>query len=181
MNLDDLKSSFSHQEVEPHSLANLGNMLDPGQHPSLKGIRRQLILESLAWTLFLAFYHDFFDGQQKPFVWNLLLILAVAGLLVHNLLGYRITSRPIQGKDLRSSLGHYLSKIRRYAWVSIGARVLAILILFGFFLSSVDFEARHYVGVAGIAGLLLVQGFLLWRVWKRRIEVIEEQVGQLVG
>ncbi|MEM9987464.1 MAG: hypothetical protein AAF804_20420 [Bacteroidota bacterium] len=178
MNLDDLKSNFSQEEVEPQSLANLGRMLDPGQHPSLKGVRRQLLLESLAWTLFLALYHDFFDGQQKPLVWNLLLILAVIGLLMHNLLGYRITSRPVQGEDLRSSLGHYLSKIRRYAWVSIGARVLAILILFGFFLSSVDFEARHYAGAAGIVGLLLVQGFLLWRVWRRRIEVIAEQVGQ---
>lgn len=173
MDLQDLKSQYQNLSTDSHDPKQLRNMLRANQHPVLKGIRLQLLLEGIFWTLFLFVYYDFFDGHLKPFFWNLALVGAVAFLLVHTFLGYQISNRAIYGDNIRESLQQYLSRIRKYARISIGSRVLAVLTIMGFFLSTVPATPFRYGQAALILLTILVQIYLLYRVWAKRINRVQ--------
>lgn len=179
--LENLKSNYVAAEAEQFSNEDLIAMLSVNKHPSLKGIRNQLIIESIFWIGFLAFYYDMFDGHLKPTLWNVLLVLAVGFLLVHNLLGYRITNNPINGSNITRSLMNYLNRIRKYAYLSISARVFALLILFGYFFSGLEsIESRHYWSIGAIGLIVAIQVYFLWRVWSKRIASITSSYAELV-
>lgn len=173
MDLHELKSQYQHLTTDSHDPEQLRKMLRANQHPVLKGIRLQLLLEGVFWTLFLLVYYDFFDGHLKPFLWNLALVGAVAFLLVHTFLGYQISNRAIYGTNIRESLQQYLSRIRKYARISIGSRVLAIITIMGFFLSTVPATPSRY-GQGGLILLIIsVQIYLLYRIWAKRINRVQ--------
>ncbi len=181
MNLENLKSSYKSQNFEEVSKDVLMNMVAVNQHPILRGIRRQLIIESIGWLAFLALYYNLFDGHLRPVYWNILLILAVGLVMVHNLLGYRITNNPVNGSNLLESLRNYLKRMRRYSNVSISTRVLAIAMIFGFFLSTADFAGpRSYWIVFGMLLVLVIQIYLLHRMWSKRIRIITEKYRQFM-
>ena len=184
MNLEDLKwsnwsdSGFPNEKISKQKLIG---MLAVNKNPVLKRIKIQLIIESIAWTGFLAIYYDFFDGHLRTWYWNVLLIFAVGLLLIHNLLGYQVTNNPINGMNILDSLRKYLKKIRKYAYLSISARVFAIVIVFGYFLSALDaFEVRHYWSLGFLMVLVTIQAYLLWKVWSKRIDFITSKYDQLV-
>lgn len=182
MNLDDLKWRNANFEDEQVTKGALLNMLNVNNHPTLKKIKSQMIIESVAWIGFLAFYYDFFDGHLKPVLWNLLLIIAVGLLLIHNLLGYQVTNNPINGHNILDSLRNYLKKIRSYSYLSISTRVFALIIIFGYFLSGVEsFESRHYWSIGLLPLFVLTQVYFLWRVWSKRINTISSKYGQLIN
>jgi len=181
MNLDDLKWSNSDYREDEINQDGLLRMLSVNNHPVLKKIKTQLIIESIAWISFLALYYDFFDGHLRPILWNALLIIAVGLLLIHNLLGYQVTNNPINGPNILESISNYLKKIRKYAYLSISARVIAILIMFGYFLAALDsFEFRHYGSLGAVLLLVSIQVYFLWRVWSKRINTIASKYDQLV-
>lgn len=156
-------------------------MLSVNRHPILKRIRMQLLIESIAWILFLAFYYDFFDGHLKPVLWNLALVFSAGLILVHNLLGYQVTNNPIHGSNLVNSLEIYLQKLKKYALVSISSRVLAISIVCGFFLSGLENLApRHFMGIVVFAIIITIQAVILRRVWSKRIQTISSKYQQLI-
>lgn len=174
MELDDLKSSFRNAGKGQLSRSSLEKMMLGHHHPVLKGIRRQLIIESVLWTLFLAVYYDFFDGHLKSPAWNMLLVLSVAGMLVHNVLGYRVSRNPIKADNILRSLEKYLNQIRKYSKVSIASRVLAIAMLFGYFISTIELTEEKYWSL-GLLGLIFpVQAYLLNIVWSKRINTVNE-------
>ena len=182
MNLDDLKWSNSKFANEQISKEKLIGMLSVKKHPVLKSIKIQLIIESIAWTSFLAIYYDFFDGHLRTWFWNVLLIFAIGLLLIHNLLGYQVTNNPINGINIVDSLRSYLKRIRKYAYLSISSRIFAIIIIFGYFLSALDaFEVRHYWSLGFLLALVLIQAYFLWRVWSKRIYFITSKYDQLVN
>lgn len=181
MNLDNLKSNFNSPAQAPVSKEALLRMLNVNQHPSLKGIRIQLMIESIVWIAFLACFYNFFDGHLKPAIWNIALVLAVGLLLVHNAAGYKITNSPINGTNIAESLTNYYHRLKKYAYLSIASRALAIGILFGYFLSGVEsLEQRHYISM-GMAGAVIgIQVFLLWRIWSKRIDTITSTYEQII-
>ncbi|WP_158858478.1 hypothetical protein [Lunatibacter salilacus] len=182
MNLDELKwsnASFADEQISKETLVGL---LGVNKHKVLKRIKTQLIIESIAWSAFLAVYYDFFDGHLRSGIWNGLLVVAICLLLIHNLLGYQVTNNPINGINILESLSNYLLKLRRYAYLSISARILAILILFGYFLSAMDvFEIRHYWSFAFLLLLVSTQAYLLWQIWSKRIKIINLKYKELVN
>ena len=181
MNLDDLKWSNEDFANEQISKEKLLGMLHVNRHPVLKRIKIQLIIESIAWTAFLGLYYDLFDGHLRPWTWNVLLISAVGLLLIHNLLGYRVTDNPVNGSNILDSLRSYLKRIRKYAYLSIGARVFAISIIYGYFLSALEvFEVRHYWSLGFFLILVTIQVYALWRVWSERINTITMKYDQLI-
>lgn len=182
MKLDDLKWSNSGFDNEQISKEKLIGMLNVNKHPVLKRIKIQLIIESIAWASFLAIYYDFFDGHLRTWFWNALLILSIGMLLIHNLLGYQVTNNPINGRNILDSLRRYIKRIRIYAYLSISARVFAIIIIFGYFLSALDaFEVRHYWSLGFLLALVFIQAYLLWRVWSNRISFIKLKYDQLLN
>lgn len=182
MTLDDFKwhgMDFSQSQLSKEKLMG---MLGVNKNAELKKIKAQMIIETVAWTGFLAVYYDFFDGHLKPATWNALLVLAVGLVLVHNLLSYRITNNPVNGSNILDSLRNYLVKIKRYAYVSIGARVTALLTVFGFFMSSLEaFEPRHYWALICLGVLVLVQALVLWKTWSKRIVTIANAYGEVLS
>lgn len=181
MNLENLKSNFNSSSPSPVSKEALLSMLDVNQHPALKKIRIQLMIESIAWIVFLACYYNFFDGHLKPAIWNIALVLAVGLLLVHNAAGYQITNNPINGINIAESLANYYHRLKKYAYVSIASRALAIGILFGYFLSGLEsLEQRHYISMGVGAVVIAIQVFLLWRIWSKRIATISSRYEQII-
>lgn len=155
--------------------AELERMLKNNHPPALRRMRRQLLLEGCVWTVFLVVFYDFFDGALRPLGWTVALVAAVLLVLVHNVLGYRLSRAPIAGPDLRRSLARFLVRLRRYAYFSIGSRVLAILVLFGFFLAGLaDWEPRHFVSLGIIGGVVLLQVYGLYHIWMTRIRRVRE-------
>lgn len=181
MELENLKSQFNAIESTKISKESLLGMLSVNRHPVLKKIRIQMIIESVAWILFLGIYYDFFDGHLKPAFWNLALAVSIGLLLVHNLLSHKVTSNPINGDNLFRSLMLYLKRLKKYAYISIGSRILALLTVFGFFLSTIEiFEQRHYVSLFILVAFVSAQAFLLWKIWSKRIQTINSRYQQFL-
>ena len=181
MNLEDFKTNYANAEQEQVSKEVLIGMLNVNKHPVLRGIRIQLMIESIVWTLFLAFSYDFFDGHLKPMLWNILLVSAVGLLLVHNMLSYQIMDNQTDGLNVIDSLKNHLKRMHKYAYLSIFTRAFAILIVFGYFLSAIDsFESRHYWSLGFLVLIISAQVYSLWWVWMKRINTLALRYKQLV-
>ncbi|WP_111308505.1 hypothetical protein [Confluentibacter sediminis] len=178
MDLEDLKSDYKKGETDNvRTTECLKKMKQSGNHPVLRSIKKQLIFESIVWTILLVVYYDFFDGQLKSIVWNGLLIVSILLLLIHNILGYILVKNPIFGENIKESLQKYLTKIKKFSTLSILSRVLAVTILLGFLVSNIVWELHK---ILLFAGLLLfsigIQIYFLRRVWNKRIGLIENKL-----
>jgi len=178
MNTDHFKSTWQQTPTTSATLEGLGKMIQENRHPVLKGIRRQLIIETIGWAAFLLVYYDFFDGDKKPFYANALLVVAIGLMLVHNIVGYFTHRNKISGTDISQSLQQYLSGLKRYARVSILSRVASITAFLLFFLVTIQWTPHKY----WLLTLLLVipiQVFLLYKIWASRIKQISNNITSL--
>ncbi len=177
MNLEDLKSDYENMGKEQlESLESLKKMKNARKHPVLKKIKRQLILESIVWGLILIVFYDFFDGHLKSIFWNVLLILSIVLLLVHNLLGYSIVKKPIEGINLKDSLKNYSLKIKKYSVLSIISRVAAVSVLFLYLTSNIVWTTyKLWTGIGMFVLLIGIQVYFLRNIWKKRASTLENQ------
>ncbi|WP_422083497.1 hypothetical protein [Ulvibacterium sp.] len=179
MELEELKSEYQNIDKGKNREA-MRKMGSANRHPVLKRIRLQLVLESLVWAILLSVYYTGFDGHQKPWYLNAALIVSVLLLLLHNVLGYRLVQSPISGSSVSESLRCYAQRVKKYARISIAARVIAITALLSFFAFSVDWNMTKIVAsTLFVAVLFFVQVFFLRKVWKGRIGKIEGQIDSL--
>ncbi|AUP79880.1 hypothetical protein [Flavivirga eckloniae] len=178
MELDNLKSEYQNTDSNDSKSANeLSKMRCSGSHPVLKGIKKQLIFESVLWTLILIVFYDFFDGHLRVFYWNVLLILSIVLVLLHNVLGFIVVKTPINDTSIKKSLKKYLSKIKRYSIASIVSRVLAVTIFMGFLTSNVVWNThKHWVSLVIFITMIITQVYFLNKVWNKRIKKIENQM-----
>ena len=91
MEQDALKSAWQSMDANRKTNTELSTMMRESSHPVLKQIRKQLILETIAFTALLFVYYDFFDGDRKPFYANMLLVMAMLFVIAHNIMGYILT------------------------------------------------------------------------------------------
>ena len=175
MNLEELKSDYQHVGTDHvESAENLNKMKNAVNHPVLKRITRQLIFESIIWLLLLIVFYDFFDGHLKSLFWNVLLSLSIILLLIHNLLGYSIVKKPIEGNNLKDSLKSYLFKMKNYSVISILSRVVAVGIFFLYLTSNIIWTTSKIWMSLAIFGLLIsVQIYFLLKIWNKRTKTIE--------
>lgn len=175
MDLENLKSDYKKQGLEDLKTAeNLNRMKQSGNHPVLRSIKKQLIFESIIWAVILVVYYDFFDGQQKSILWNLLLVISILSVLIHNVLGYILVKNPIFGDSIKESLLKYLAKIKTFSFISIVSRVLAVTILLGFLTSNSEWGFNKILLFGGMMLITISsQIYLLRKVWKKRIALIE--------
>ncbi|HUP12285.1 MAG TPA: hypothetical protein VM187_08745, partial [Niastella sp.] len=135
MERDALISAWHGAGATAKNNVELTAMLRDGQHPVLKHIRRQLIIETIAFTVFLFLYHDFFDGDRKPLYASLLIAGAMMSVIIHNILSYVFTKRSFEGNNLKQSLEQYLHVLKKHAIISIMCRALMAGCLLLFFTS----------------------------------------------
>lgn len=168
MEIDNLKTDFQNAEKTTFSKENIQKIIQVKNHPVSKRIKRQLLIETLLWAVFLAVYYNIFDGHLKSPLWNILLVFAVILILVHNALGFQIISNPINGETILESLKNYQNKIKNYAFISIATRVLAIVMLLGYFISTIHFTTEKLFPLVIVALIFPIQIYLLNRIWTKR-------------
>jgi hypothetical protein len=176
MELDELKSEWN--TVKPFSKTNeaILLMLQENRHPVLKAIRKQIIIELIGWSLFLVCYYTMFDGGNKPFFINIVLIFAVAFPMVHHLYGYHFNKYLIDGSNIKSSLEKYLNRMKAYASLSLISRVLFVSGLLLFFTYSIHFTASKYYLLTVIILVFLIQLFFLYRIWAKRLQELKNTI-----
>lgn len=152
------------------SPAELRGMIQ--QHPARKGMRRQMIIEMAALVVFLIVYYDFFDGARRPVASNVLLVAAVGLVILHNAAGYFFSRRVLDGAHLQEMVGRYLQAMRRFAVLSVAARVGMVVCMLLFFCSGL-------VMTGGKMGMIIVvsliaAGQMIWlgAIWRKRIRDI---------
>lgn len=171
MHTDPLKSAWN--AIPEAHITNI-----KVKHPALKDIRRQLTIESTLYTIFLMVYYDFFDGDKKPFILNMILVVSVLLLLLHNISGYIITKNNVGNNNLKESLTTYLKKIQQFAIVAVVSRALAFSGIMLFFIANITWTSGKYYGLAVIIGLLCFQIFSLRKIWAGRINKIRRVLAE---
>lgn len=176
MDLDDLKSEWN--TIEPITTSNerLLLMLQENKHPVLKSIRNQIRIEVIAWLLFLIVYYSMFDGAEKPLWVNLILILAVAMPIFHSLYGYHYNKYLTDGSNIKDALDQLYSRLKKYALISIIARVGFVCGLLLFFTYPIHLTTTKYLSLGFIAIVVSVQMFVLYRVWAKRLSVLQSSI-----
>lgn len=180
MELDELKSDWKNLTPDTKTGEALRQMIQKNSHPVLKGIRRQLVIETALFTVFLLVYYSGFDGSQKPLYANVLLVTAMLLAIGHNILGYLAAQNIVAGSDLKESLENYLAKVRRYAIVSVSSRAAASMCLLLFFSSTVTFSSGKLLILLGMILVIPVQVFFLSRIWRKRIRSLKKVLRQLI-
>lgn len=178
MNADNFKSTWKDMPTASTTPEALGKMIQENRHPVLKGIRRQLIIEIIGWGAFLLVYYDFFDGDKKPFYANVLLVVAIGLMLIHNIAGYFVHRNKISGTNLSQSLQQYLSGLKNYARISILSRVVSIGAFLLFFMVTIQWTPHKY-WLLTLLLVIPVQVFLLYKVWASRIKQISNNIASL--
>lgn len=181
MELDDLKHAYQHAGAEPKNTEAIRNMLNAGSHPVLRRIRIQLIIEISLWSVFLIAFYNIFDGHQKPVAVNALLALTVVLVLIHSILGYKLTAHQVEGTSLTESLMNYGKRISRYGRVAIITRVAAILSLMIYFTSTIEFTTQKMLMLGGMLLIIPVQVFMLRKIWNKRADSIRAAYESVAG
>jgi hypothetical protein len=165
MYTDPLKAAWNAMPEEHTTNISIKN-------PVLNDIRRQLTIESIAYTIFLITYYSGFDGNNKSFRMNAVLVVSVSLLLLHNIAGYIITKNNIPANNLKQSLSTYLKKIKNFAVLAIISRALAFSGIMLFFMSDITWNTTKYVSLTCIICILGIQIFSLRKIWTGRINKI---------
>ncbi|NRB47455.1 MAG: hypothetical protein HRU41_07260 [Saprospiraceae bacterium] len=174
MDLDKLKSNWQNQAVPNLSLEQMKDLVKTGKHPGLVRSRKVLIMESVAWSLFLLLFYDAFDGHQKPWWLNGLLGLAFLLLLAHHLMGIRLMGKSKANESLAISLTSYRSELQQFIRFNFSSRLLAMASLFLFFFYGVEWSGKRYLLSAGMLGLMVIQFYFLQRFWQGRISNLDQ-------
>ena len=177
MELDQLKSTWNTPEVSSKTTEELKTMLLESRHPVLRGIRKQFAIEIAGWSVFLLCYYTMFDGDQKPVLVNLILVIAVLCSLIHNLTGYSFSKYLISGSNIRASLEHYLSKIKSFAVISVCTRLVFMAGFLLFFTYNIQFNATKYLLLGAMGLVFLAQLVWLGNLWAKRIRTLTRAIG----
>jgi hypothetical protein len=175
MELDEFKSGWQKAGDPFKTEAELLSMTKITHHPTLKKIRQKLLIESVLLTLFLVVYYDGFDGHQKPFYANALLVASVILYVGNGVLGYVSLLNPVRRSNIKDSLAAYLASLQRLSVWSLLFSVGYSVALLVFFSSVITFSKEKSFLLLG-AVILLVQA-TLWsrRIWTKRIRLLREQ------
>ena len=153
--------------VNPTSSIHAG-LLHERQHPVLKQIRKQMLIELLGFVLFLAAYY--FDGARKPVYANVLLVVAMFAVITGNITGYVFARQGVTGENIREALRLHIRKMRLYAVVAVLARALMMAGVVVFFKANVL-----------VIGLFLIMLLALVWVWVRRIKTVKKVYNDILN
>ena len=181
MELDDLKSSWNSAVSQPKTEEELGLRLIENRHPVLKRIRRQIVIETAGWSVFLLCYYTMFDGADKPLIANAILIVAVLAALLHNLTGYSFSKNLMAGADIKTAMQVYLSNMKQHAVITLMFRALFIGGLLTFFCWNVTLDSRRYILLGAGLVLFITQLLVLYKIWMGRIRALNNSLDNFKG
>jgi hypothetical protein len=174
MDLNELKSNWRQSGTQRKTLSDLQRMTLLNQHPQLRKIRIKLIIEVLALLAFLIIYYTAFDGNEKTFIMNALLITAVVLYLLCDFAGYLLARNPIKATDLLTSIDKLLRHLRILSTCSIITSAFFGATVILFLTSEIDFTPKKYMILAGMIATLIASMVVLAKIWKGRISNLEK-------
>ncbi|HEY8956349.1 hypothetical protein [Chitinophaga sp.] len=174
--MDPLKSAW---DSTPTPSSNITDIISRHTSPVLKDIRKQVILEATGYTIFLIVYYDFFDGDQKPFYLNLLLVASVLCMLAQSVTGYVLARYPAAEHNLLESMRKKLQHIRKYAVISIFTKILAFAGIFAFFILSVQWTQQKSLLMIPLLLIIVAQAYFQWKIWAGRIYRVKQTIEEL--
>ncbi|MEO5999594.1 MAG: hypothetical protein ABIN89_22555 [Chitinophagaceae bacterium] len=172
MDLNDLKSGWQQAGGTLKSETDLQNMTKVKNHPSLKKIRRKLVIETLLMVSFLIIYYDWFDGDRKPLGINLLLVSSVLLIILNDIIGYIAISTPAKGANLKTYIHHFLMRIKLLSVVSVSLSFLYGISLLVFFSATITFTMKKYFIEAALVITLLLSIYFSYRIWSKWIKTL---------
>lgn len=170
MEIDDLKSSWQESGGKPISPEQVKQMTKINQHPVLKKIRFKLLFEALLLCALLLVYYDGFDGDKKPFVVNLLLVICIVIYISNNVLGYLSLRNPVKADNLVLSIQTHISILKKLSVFSLLSSMLYAGSLLLFFASSIAFTQQKYTLIAALVIFTVGMFFFSIRSWKNKIQ-----------
>lgn len=176
MEIDDLKSDWNTIKPTPKSEETLLLMLQENKHPVLKSIRKQIVFEVLAWFFFLMVYYSMFDGAEKPLWVNLVFTGTLLLPITHSIYGYYYNKYLVNGSNIKMALDQLYNRLKNYALFSVVGRIGFICGLLLFFTYNIDFTATKYYSLAVIVIVFLIQMFVLYRIWNKRLKRIRDTI-----
>jgi uncharacterized membrane protein len=179
MDKDTLIAAWQSAGTVRHNTPDLQSMIREKNHPVLRDIRRQLLIETIFFSLLLIVYYDFFDGDRKPLYANILLAGSVVLLIVHNIIGYLFIRRPLNGSNIKQSLTAYHQQLKRYAIISVMVRCLMVVCLLLFFTAPIIFHPDKIWLLAVVVIIVIIQLILLSGIWNRRLRKIRGTIRSL--
>ena len=172
--MDALKQAWEGMPVSRTSPAALRGMIH--RHPARMAMRKQLLFEMIPLVLFLIVYYDFFDGGLKPWYINALLVSAVAFVILLNAAGYLFSRQALQGDHLQEMVHRHLVQLRRFAIISVAARVGMAACLLVFFCYGILLTEKKIWLLVLIGLITTMQAIWLGTIWKKRIRLIRQTI-----
>ena len=176
MELNDLKSEWQNAGSDTKNEADLQKMMQIRHHPSLKKIRKKLIIESVSLAIFLFVYYDWFDGDKKPFIANMFLVGSLLLYIVNDIIGFISVTRLTMGTSLRLSIQNYLKRIKWLFMFSMITSLLYSIALVVFFASVIDLTEKKTMILGGIIIVMALMTILSFSIWNGRIKKLKQQV-----
>lgn len=181
MELENFRSDWQRMDTPSISHEQLHNMIRENRHPVIKQIQWQLLIETVGWGIFLIVYYDFFDGDQRPFYSNLLLVLGAVLLLLHHGISYWASRNIAGGTDVKRSLENYLRKMHLAAKTDVLIRVMAVAALLLFFTGGITLTFNKYGLIVILVLLTAFQIRMLYKVWMRKINKLKKVLEELAA
>jgi cation transport ATPase len=181
MELNELKVGWQNAGGNYRTESDLARMTKLNYHPTLKRIRIKLIIETVVLSFFLVVYYDWFDGDKKPLYANLLLFCAVLLYILNDVIGYISLAKPVMKENLRSSVQHLLSKVKRLSILSLVISFLYSVCLLAFFLSIITFTKEKSFILLGMILVLVQLTHISYKVWRNWILKLELQVNDFAA
>ena len=179
MELNDLKSAWQNAGSVSKTEAAIEKMTQFRSNPSLKKIRRKLIVELIGLIIFLFVYYDWFDGDKKPFLANIFLVAGLLLYILNDAIGYISFTRLIKGTSLSESIQNYLKRIKQLFILSVITSALYSISLIIFFTAVIDFTEKKKILLGGIVIIMTVMIILSIKIWKERIRKLQQNVADL--
>lgn len=173
MEKDKLSSLW--QDIAPvqKSKEELNVLLKKYSYPMLSSIKKQLLIESISFTIFLICYFSMFDGATKPLSINLIIIAAIMLQLFYGYKGYLMQGRFRAIKNFRTELAEFINRLKSYRLQTLFARIFFAFSLFLFFIYNISFSQSKWWALFFIVDILCVQLVFFFKVWSARIKKLE--------
>lgn len=176
MDINEMKANWQKSGQKEKNQVELQKMMRIGNHPVLKRIRIKIGIEVVLLLAFLMVYQDIFDGGNKSFLSNFLLVGSAILFIIADITGYFLLKNPIQDSAILKSLKKLLFRLRYSAYASVVTSLFFNLALIFFFVSGIELTTKKLLILTGIFLSLLVFMILSALVWRQRIAQINKEV-----
>lgn len=179
MENDDLKSLWKEIKTPEKDANQLSKMMKAKNHPVLKSIKRQAIVEFLAFVIFLFCYYTMFDGNKKPLLINLILVFAVAFNMLNHLKIYRLQQNFRGGSNLLNDVSSFAEKLKTSQIQTIMSKVILAIGMILFFTDGIELNEKKWYAIAFIVVVFILQLLLLNKIWQKRVREIKLTIIEL--